>query len=114
MNGPLIVILAGVACTATGLAWLLLMHARARLDLVDVVTEPDADGTRRASLRKIGEAVALGATTFVLIYAAFEDRSANEWLFGLYLGAWVSRTLFGMLAQAKAGAIAAVNNVGGK
>lgn len=109
MSGPNVVIWLGVACVVVGLAWLLTMHWRGRVDLLDVVTEPDVvePTKRRASIRKIGEAVALGATTFVLIFAAFEDRAANEWLFGLYLGAWVSRTLFGMLAQARAGAITA-------
>ena len=54
MNAPLLVTLAGIAVTAIGLAWLLVMHARGKINLVDTVTEPDKDGERRASLRKIG------------------------------------------------------------
>jgi len=106
MNGPFIVIIAGVACTAIGVLWLLVAHWRDRIDLVDVITEfDDRRGVRKASLRKLGEAVALGASTFVVIYDALKPAGANDLLMGLYLAAWVSRTLFGMLAQAKAGAI---------
>lgn len=106
MTGPLVVIVVGAACAVVGLVWLLTMHARSRLDLTDVVMEPDQHGARRASIRKIGEAVALGATTFVVVYDALED-GVSEWVFGLYVGAWVSRTLLGMLVQARAGAITA-------
>jgi hypothetical protein len=128
VNGPLIVILAGAVSAGVGLAWLLLMHARSRLDLVDVVTEPDQHGVRRASIRKIGEAIALGASTFgvALVTVAVSARVVSDGdpagallmalalLWGLYLGAWVSRTLLGMLAQARAGAITANQNGGGK
>lgn len=106
MTGPLIVVWIGAVCALVGLAWLLAAHWNKRLDLTDVVMEPDKDGVRRASIRKIGEAVALGATTFVVVFDALED-GVNEWVFGLYVGAWVSRTLLGMLAQARAGAITA-------
>lgn len=109
MNGPVIVIIAGVVCTAVGALWLLLMHARGRLDLVDVVTEAQPDGRRKASLRKTGECVALGASTFVVVYDAIDQTGANDLVLGLYLAAWVSRTLLGMLAQAKAGAISAAS-----
>lgn len=109
MNGPTIVIVAGVICTGVGVTWLLLMHMRGRLDLVDVVTEVGPDGRRRASLRKTGEAVALGASTFVVVYDAIDQTGANDLVLGLYLAAWVSRTLLGMLAQAKAGAISAAS-----
>ena len=113
MTGPFLVIVAGIACTATGLAWLLLSHWRDRLDLVDVVTEfDDRRGVRKASLRKLGEAVALGASTFVVVYDALDG--SNEWILFAYLGAWVSRTLFGMLAQAKAGAINAASQPAGR
>lgn len=114
MNGPLIVIVAGVAVTILGLGWLLLQHLRDRVDLVDVVTEwDDRRGRRKASLRKVGEAVALGASTFVLVFDAITPP-ANEWLLGLYLSAWVSRTLLGMLAQARAGAIEAASAKGAR
>lgn len=109
MNGPTIVIVAGVVCAAIGVAWLLLMHARSRIDLVDVVTEAQPDGHRRASLRKVGECVALAASTFVVVYDAIDQTGANDLVLGLYLAAWVSRTLLGMLAQAKAGAISAAS-----
>lgn len=109
MNGPLLVIIAGVVCTGVGVGWLLLMHLRGRLDMVDVVTEAGPDGRRRASLRKTGEAVALGASTFVVVYDAVDQTGANDMVLGLYLAAWVSRTLLGMLAQAKAGAISAAS-----
>lgn len=105
MTGPFAVILLGVACVVVGLTWLLLMHGRSRIDLVDVVTEAGPDGVRRASLRKLGEAVALGASTFVVVYDAIDEAGASDLILGLYLAAWVSRTLLGMLAQAKAGAI---------
>lgn len=108
MNGPQLVTVAGVACMAVALGWLLLMHMRGRIDLVDVVTEVGPDGKRRASLRKTGEAVALGASTFVVVYDAIDATGPNDLVLGLYLAAWVSRTLLGMLAQAKAGAISAV------
>lgn len=107
MTGPLIVVWIGAACALVGLAWLLIVHWKGRLDLTDVVMEPDKDGVRRASIRKIGEAVALGATTFVVVFDALGDGAVNEWVFGLYVGSWVSRTLLGMLAQARAGAISA-------
>lgn len=121
MNGPLIVILVGAVSAGLGLAWLLLMHFRGRIDLVDTMTEPDKDGIRRASIRKIGEAIALGASTFgvALVTVAVSARVVSDGdpagallmalalMWGLYLGAWVSRTLLGMLAQARAGAITA-------
>lgn len=108
MNGPLIVIIAGVVVTAIGVAWLLAAHWLDRIDLVDIVTEWDEQrGVRRASLRKTGEAVALGASTFVVIYDAIKPSGPSDLILGLYLAAWVSRTLLGMLAQAKAGAITA-------
>lgn len=107
MNGPLAVIVTGIVCTGVGVLWLQVMHARGRLDLVDVVTEPQPEGGRKASLRKIGETVALGASTFVLVYDSLKPAGANDLVLGLYLAAWVSRTLLGMLAQAKAGAISA-------
>lgn len=109
MTGPTIVVVAGVACMAVALSWLLLMHLRGRIDLVDVVTEAQPDGRRRASLRKTGEAVALGASTFVVVYDAIDQTGANDLVLGLYLAAWVSRTLLGMLAQSKAGAISAAS-----
>ncbi len=106
MNGPLIVIIAGVACAGIGLAWLLAAHWRERIDLLDIVTEFDEQrGVRRASLRKTGETVALGASTFVVVYDAIDANGSSDLILGLYLAAWVSRTLLGMLAQAKAGAI---------
>lgn len=114
MNGPLIVIIAGVGVTIAGIGWLLIQHLRERIDLVDVVTEFDERrGVRKASLRKVGEAVALGASTFTLVFDAITPP-ANEWLLGLYLSAWVSRTLLGMLAQARAGAIEAAAAKGKK
>lgn len=113
MNGPVIVILVGAASSVVGLAWLLVMHGRGRLDLLDVVMDPDAGGVRRASLRKIGEAVALGASTFVVVYDSLKVAGPSDMILGLYLAAWVSRTLLGMLAQARAGAITAAAG-GGK
>ena len=113
MTGPLLVIVAGVSCTAVGVLWLLVAHWRDRIDLVDVITEfDDRRGVRKASLRKLGEAVALGASTFVVVYDALDG--SNEWILFAYLGAWVSRTLFGMLAQAKAGAINAASQPAGR
>lgn len=107
MTGPELIVYVGAVATLVGLWWLLAQHRIGKLDLTDVVMEPDAHGVRRASIRKIGEAVALGASTFVVVFDTASDGTANEWVFGLYCGAWVSRTLFGMLAQARAGAITA-------
>lgn len=107
MTGPLIVIFVGAGCTVAGFGWLLIMHGKGRLDLVDCVTERLPGGERKASLRKVGEAVALGATTFVVVYDSLKATGSNEWVFALYATAWISRTLLGMLAQARAGAIEA-------
>lgn len=109
MTAADIIVYTGCVATLAGLLFLLILHRQGKLDLVDVLTEPDVANPkiRRASIRKIGEAVALGASTFVVIYDTASDGVANEWVFGLYCGAWVSRTLFGMLAQARAGAISA-------
>lgn len=104
-SGPMIAVYVGATFAVLGMLWLLYQHARGTLNLTDAVTDTDEQGVRRASIRKIGEAVALGATTFVLVYSTFEDREANEWIYGLYIGAWVSRSLLGMLAGAKANAI---------
>lgn len=101
------IVYTGCVSTLAGLLFLLGLHRSGKIDLVDVVTDPDAKGVRRASIRKIGEATALGTTTFVLVLDAAADGSVNEWVFLAYVGAWVSRTLIGMVAQAKAGAIAA-------
>lgn len=105
------IVYTGCVATLAGLLFLLRLHGQGKIDLVDVMTEPDLVDAkvRRASIRKIGEAVALGASTFVVVYDTASDGIANEWVVGVYLAAWVSRTLLGMLAQAKAGAITAVN-----
>lgn len=117
MTAPFLVIWAGIACTAIAIGWMLYMHSRERLDLTDVLTEfDDVRGVRRASIRKVGEAVALGASTFgvtlltvsvaEVVYSGKDPGGlmlgAIAILWGLYLGAWVSRTLLGMLAGAKA------------
>jgi len=107
MTSQEVIVYVGAVATLVGLLFLFAAHRRGKLDLYDVVMEPDQLGKRRASLRKIGESVALGASTFVVVYDVAADGTANEWILGLYLGAWVSRTLFGMLAQARAGAITA-------
>jgi len=112
MNGPMIVIIVGSVATLAGLLFLFHAHRTRKLDPTDVVMEPDKDGVRKASIRKIGEAVALGASTFVVVYDALDG--SNEWILFAYLGAWVSRTLFGMIAQAKAGAINAASQPAGR
>lgn len=109
-DGPMIVILAGVACTAIAIASLLVQQIRGKVDLIDTVTEFDVDrGVRAASIRKLGEAVALLVSAWVVVYDTL-DGDVDPWIYGTFVTIWCARYLFGRLVQARAGVIDAVAN----
>ncbi|WP_293765831.1 hypothetical protein [uncultured Aquitalea sp.] len=56
------------------------------MQLADILTNPV---TQRLSQSKFCIAVALVATTFALVWEVVHGR-ATEWLYGLYLAAWVT------------------------
>lgn len=103
MTGQLIVVWAGVACLAIGVAWLSWAQLRERIDLVDTITEWDADrGMRASSIKKLGEAVALFVSSWVVVYDAL-DGTINEWAFAVYVTAWAARYALGQVLKARAG-----------
>lgn len=92
-----------LVCAAVYVLWKA-QHSRSNpINLADLLID---GSTQKTSLRKGGEAVALLATTWVLVYLTIAGK-LTDWVFACYVGAWVSRTLLGMLAQAKAGAMTA-------
>lgn len=73
------------------------------LDFATLLLDQD-----KASLRKVGELIALLTTTWVVLYMAVKG-DLSDTIFFAYIGAWVSRTVLGVLAGAKASAMASAN-----
>ena len=66
------------------------------IDFADILID-----SGRTSLRKLGELIALLASTWIIVALVVNDKLTPEY-YGLYIGAWVARTLLGQLTQAKA------------
>lgn len=101
--GPLIVIIVGATVMVLAFLWLLMQHRKGTFNLADLVMDDDGLGTRRASIRKFGELIALIASTWVVVYDALDG--VNDVVFLTYMGGWVSRTLLGPMTGARANAI---------
>lgn len=97
------VIITGMIMVAAGV-WLLVRAQFSRSNPIDFGTMliDQKDGT--TSLRKVGELVALLTTTWVVLYLAVKS-DLTDTIFFAYVGAWVSRTVLGVLAGAKASAM---------
>jgi hypothetical protein len=63
----------------------------------------DYDG--KLSLRKLGELIALLASTWALLWMA-SLKTLTEGVFGIYIIVWAARSAIGPLISARAGAIA--------
>ena len=102
MTGPLAVIIAGFLLAGLGLFVLWRAH-RSKANPVDLAhLIVDRDG--HTSLRQASECVALLVTSWVVLWLAVSDR-LTEGVFGVYIVAWVLRTLAGPTMQAWASAL---------
>jgi hypothetical protein len=97
----------GLALLVFG-AWALLRAQRSEASPIDFAhTLQDPDG--RTSLRKVGEWVALLSSTWLVVFLATAGR-LTDWIFGLWLVAWVSRAALGALIGAKAASMVAATS----
>lgn len=111
MTGPLAVIVAGFLLAGLGLFVLWRAH-RSRTSPIDLAhLLVDRDG--HTSLRQSSEAVALLVTSWIVLWLAVSDR-LTEGIFGVYVVAWVLRTLAGPTMQAWAAALQAKAHQGDK
>lgn len=104
MTGPLAVIIAGFLLAGVGLFVLWRAHySRSNpIDLAHLIV--DRDG--HTSLRQAGECVALLVTSWIVLWLAVSDK-LTEGIFGVYVVAWVLRTLAGPAMQAWASVLQA-------
>lgn len=107
MTGPLAVIIAGFLLAGLGLFVLWRAHysRTSPIDLAHLIV--DRDG--HTSLRQASECVALLVTSWIVLWLAVSDR-LNESVFGIYIVAWVLRTLAGPAMQAWASVLHAKAN----
>lgn len=88
--------------------WILWRAQSAEHNPVDFATMLVDQKDGSTSLRKVGELVALLTTTWIILYMAVKG-DLTETFYVAYLGVWVSRTVLGVLAGAKASAMESAN-----
>jgi hypothetical protein len=102
MTGPLAVIIAGFLLAGLGLFVLWRAHRSKanKIDLAHLIV--DRDG--HTSLRQSSECVALLVTSWIVLWLAVSG-TLTEGIFGVYVVAWVLRTLAGPTMQAWASSL---------
>lgn len=102
MTGPLAVIIVGFLLAGLGLyiLWRAQKSRTSPIDLAHLLV--DRDG--HTSLRQAGECLALLVTSWIVLWLTVSDK-LTEGIFGVYIVAWVLRTLAGPTMQAWAAAL---------